>query len=199
MQVVLRRELDAEAVATARHSATLYLEQPDVDERAWAHGSLAELALLRLRVSKERRVSSGRRPGGALGTRADNGAGPRREPFPAARRRAASSSATRWWGERRLRLVRPVARAAAAVACGPGRPTAAWFGIAQGAPWSSRPPWSAASPPPPTAVPAARVDRRRLRRRRPGRSRWGQRPVGAAAGLPTNGVPRTADAAGPVR
>jgi len=48
LEAVLRHEISADAMATASQAATLYLEHPDVQERAWAHASLAELALLKL-------------------------------------------------------------------------------------------------------------------------------------------------------
>jgi hypothetical protein len=48
LQAVLRYEISADIWATASHAATLYLDDTDAEERAWAHSSLAELALLRL-------------------------------------------------------------------------------------------------------------------------------------------------------
>ena len=48
MQAVLRQPLSEEVLAVASHAATLYLDHPSREERAWAHASLAELSLLRL-------------------------------------------------------------------------------------------------------------------------------------------------------
>ena len=48
MQAVLRQPFNDDSHAIAKHAATLYLDHPDVEERAWARASLAELALLRM-------------------------------------------------------------------------------------------------------------------------------------------------------
>jgi len=48
LATVLGEELGEEHWMTGRLSAELYLDHEDVEERAWAHGSLAELWLLRL-------------------------------------------------------------------------------------------------------------------------------------------------------
>jgi hypothetical protein len=48
LSVVLRGELRAGIWHTAKETAERYLHHPDAEERAWAHGSLAELWLLRL-------------------------------------------------------------------------------------------------------------------------------------------------------
>lgn len=48
LQRVLRHAPDPETMATARLAASLYVDHSDRGERAWAHASLAELALLDL-------------------------------------------------------------------------------------------------------------------------------------------------------
>lgn len=48
MSAVLGKKFERGTWEAARLSADAYLEHPEVDERAWAHGSLAELWLLRL-------------------------------------------------------------------------------------------------------------------------------------------------------
>lgn len=48
MQAVLRQPFSDDSHAVAKHAATLYLDHPDLEERAWARASLAELALLRM-------------------------------------------------------------------------------------------------------------------------------------------------------
>jgi len=48
MQAVLRQPISNDILAVASHAATLYLDHPDLEERAWARASLAELALLQL-------------------------------------------------------------------------------------------------------------------------------------------------------
>jgi beta-lactamase superfamily II metal-dependent hydrolase len=48
LSLVLGKEIDERQWAAATLSADLYREHPSVEERAWAHGSLAELSLLRL-------------------------------------------------------------------------------------------------------------------------------------------------------
>jgi hypothetical protein len=53
LQAVLRQPLSHERWATARLAATLYLDHPSLEERAWAHASLAELCLIQLSTATE--------------------------------------------------------------------------------------------------------------------------------------------------
>jgi beta-lactamase superfamily II metal-dependent hydrolase len=98
MQAVLRQPLSEEVLAVASHAATLYLDHPSREERAWAHASLAELSLLRLAM-------------GGSGAAADAHAARIREHlekiigmFPAEQRFELSSTAKQfrryvdWWG-----------------------------------------------------------------------------------------------------
>ncbi len=51
LETVMRQSLSADRWATAFLTASLYLEDANVEERVWAHASLAELALIRLAES----------------------------------------------------------------------------------------------------------------------------------------------------
>ena len=56
LQAVLRQPLSQERWATAWLAATLYLDHPKIDERAWAHASLAELCLIQLTTATPKSV-----------------------------------------------------------------------------------------------------------------------------------------------
>jgi len=61
MQAVLRQPFSDDSHAVAKHAATLYLDHPDLEERAWARASLAELALLRMTSDAVDRTAECRR------------------------------------------------------------------------------------------------------------------------------------------
>jgi len=90
-------ELGEERWMTGRLTAQLYLDHPDPEERAWAHGSLAELWLLRIAaVPPERRAEAA--------ARARRHAAeirrlfPRRGAFPVESTRSQFARYVDWWG-----------------------------------------------------------------------------------------------------
>lgn len=103
MALILGRDPDEGRWTSARLSAQMYLEHPEAQQRAWAHGSLAELYLLRLgdsNLTAEQRKDFSDRA--VQHTRELARFYPRRDEFPVRSTRFQFMRYVDWWGTSRF-------------------------------------------------------------------------------------------------
>lgn len=103
MALILGRDPDEDRWTSARLSAQMYLEHSEAEQRAWAHGSLAELYLLRLgdpNLQGEQREEVSNRA--IQHTRELDRFYPRRDEFPVRSTRFQFMRYVNWWGTPRF-------------------------------------------------------------------------------------------------
>lgn len=97
LAAVLRYPLSEQRWSAAWLAASLYLEHPSSDERAWAHGSLAELSLIRLAIADAGAEDLARQVQRHLEELVKIVPADRR--FPVSSTRSQFRRYTDWWGE----------------------------------------------------------------------------------------------------
>jgi beta-lactamase superfamily II metal-dependent hydrolase len=100
MAAVLGKELPEGYWESARLSAEMYLEHPGPQERAWAHGSLSEVWLLRLAVPGLDEQDAARAAGNARQHAGElDKLYPWRDEFPVKSTRRQFARYVEWWGD----------------------------------------------------------------------------------------------------
>jgi hypothetical protein len=101
MGTVLGRKMDPDYWGLGRRSAKAYRQMPDTDERAWALGSLAELALLQLaneKLTSQQRVALSKQATGYIQTLVD--LYPERGAWQIESTQRQFGRYLSWWGDR---------------------------------------------------------------------------------------------------